>query len=271
MRGRWILLALYLLLIFAWYFVTLSVLDPLGFRFDLDSKLLDFGASTLVLFGLQFLLLLGAPQVHWPRSRRRRSIFVSLAAGSVIAMLLSIGAVLALVSLNKVVNHSEAFQDNFTVVAIGPTTAPAPPPPKINWRTDVPWGWIGVVLTGWAFWFVVFAFVGRGQWVRGFSRMYRVLVAGTVLELLITIPIDVQIRRRTNCYCGEGTFFSLAIGLTAVLWAFGPGVAILFLIRQRQRLLEAGRCLQCGYSLQGLESDRCPECGTRFNVVAQPV
>jgi hypothetical protein len=34
--------------------------------------------------------------------------------------------------------------------------------------------------------------------------------------------------------------------------------------RARRRRTE-GRCLACGYSLQGLDRPRCPECGTLFD------
>jgi hypothetical protein len=265
--ARWILLGCYLVLTFVWYFATFSASDPIGFRLDpIPSEVGSFLIATAALFGVQFLLLLGAPHVHWPRPRRRRSIFVSLAAGSAIAMLLSIGIVTACASLYKLIHAPDSFHEDWVVTSMTPTTAPArpAPPPKFDWRSDIPWAIIGILLVAWTFWFLIFALVGGGQWTQRFSRMYRTLIAGTVLELLITIPVDVQVRRRTHCYCGEGTFYSLAIGLTAILWAFGPGVVILFLIRRHQRLAETGCCLQCGYNLRGLQNNRCPECGTAF-------
>lgn len=267
--ARWILLACYLAFTLGWYFIALAPHDPLGLGIQTNyPRIVDFLVATLVLFGLQFLLLLGAPQLHWPRPRRRRSIFVSLAAGSAIAMLLSIGIVLASTSLYKLIDAPDSFREGTVITSIspGPATAPAPtPPPRFNWRTDIPWAIIGIVLGAWTFWFLVFALVGSREWTRRFGRMYRTLISGTILELLITIPIDVQVRKRTNCYCGEGTFFSMIIGLTTVLWVFGPGIAILFLIRRRQRLEQSGCCLQCGYNLRGLTSERCPECGMLFH------
>lgn len=269
--ARWILLACYVAFTLAWYFVALTPQDPLGLSVQGTGwVLVNFLIATLALFGLQLLLLLGAPHLHWPRPRRGRSIFVSLAAGSAIATMLSLGIVCALASLHKLIDAPDSFRDGLIITSIspGPATAPSPPtapvPAPFDWRTDIPWAILGVVLAAWTFWFLVFALIGRGEWTRRFSRMYRMLIAGTILELLITIPIDVQVRRRTNCYCGEGTFFSLAIGLTAILWVFGPGVAILFFIRRRQRLGQTGCCLQCGYNLRGLTSDRCPECGMMF-------
>ncbi|HEY2589478.1 MAG TPA: hypothetical protein VGI81_27275 [Tepidisphaeraceae bacterium] len=264
-RVRWGLLGCYAALSVGWYVIFFSQWDPIGLAVDPPSRAVGFLVGTLVLFGAQCLLLLGAPQVSWPRPRARRSILVSLAAGSAIAVLLSAGIVGAGASLYKLIYRADAFALQASDVRVTvATTAPAAPPspPKFNWRTDVPWAMVGVLGGAWAFWFLVFALAGGGGWAGRVRRMYRALFAGTVLELLITIPVDAQVRRRTHCYCGEGTFFALAIGLTAVLWTFGPGVAILFLTRRRERLIASGRCLYCGYNLRGLRSTRCPECGT---------
>lgn len=279
--ARWVLLGCYVLLSGMWYFIFLSASDPLGLSPQPSRMLGPFVIGTLVLLGVQFLFLRGAPQLHWPRPRRRRSIFVSLAAGAAIAVMLSLGVVCACMSLNQLLFHPDSFDGFFANVQSTPTPAAAPatapaagrsssppavpaPSPPFNWRADVPWGLIGLLLAGWTFWFLIFALLGGGEWTQRFRRMYRTLIAGTVLELLITIPIDAQVRRRTHCYCGEGTFYAMAIGLTAVLWTFGPGVAILFLIRRQQRMASGGRCLQCGYDLRGLDSPRCPECGLPF-------
>jgi hypothetical protein len=295
--SRWVLLGLYAVLTAGWYYVFFAVSDPWASGVGPAPVLGPFVIATLVLFGVQGLLLAGAPQLKWPRPRRRRSMAVSLAAGSAIAVLLSLGIVCAGASLYKLIYDPGGFRIQWTAGSVqpapAPTTAPAAAPPTttapaqvpapaaplagtpapapvpasppFSWRTDVPWAFVGIMLAGWAFWLLVFSLIGGGQqWGRRFGRMYRTLIAGTVLELLITIPIDAQVRRRTDCYCGEGTFYALAIGLTAVLWVFGPGIAILFLVRRQHRLGKSGRCFQCGYDLRGLDSARCPECGMPF-------
>lgn len=269
-RVRYVLLGLYLLLTIAWYYAFMATMDFQGGVFASSQNaalaLRNFLFATLILLGVQGLLLLGAPQLHWPRPRHRRSIFVSLAIGSAIAVLLSWGIYLAMNSLFRLIEDPASFHVNISIGSsnAAPATAPSP-----SAASDVPWLDIGILLVGWGFWFLVFALVGAAEWRRRFAGMYRALVAGTILELLITIPIDAQVRKRTNCYCGEGTFLSLIIGLTAILWTFGPGVAILFLIRRNQLASGGGRCLNCDYDLRGLESSRCPECGTPFNRVAE--
>ncbi len=270
MRVRYVLLGLYLLLTLAWYYAFMAATNSGGGGVTRGQyailTLRNFLIATLILLGVQGLLLLGAPQLHWPRPRRRRSIFVSLAIGSAIAVLLSLGIYLALNSLYRLIQDPASFHVNVSIGSSSPAQATAPSPPTAS---DVPWLEIGILVVGWVFWFLVFALVGAAEWRRRFAGMYRALVAGTILELLITIPIDAQVRKRTNCYCGEGTLLSLIIGLTAILWTFGPGVAILFIIRRNQLTSTAGRCLNCDYDLRGLESSRCPECGTPFRRVTE--
>lgn len=269
-HARYILLGLYLLLTLAWYYAFMAATSSGGGGITSGQyavlTLRSFLIATLILLGVQGLLLLGAPQLHWQRPRRRRSIFVSLAIGSAIAVLLSLGIYLALNSLYRLIQDPASFHVNVSIGSANPVPATAPSPPA---SSDVPWLEIGILVVGWGFWFLVFALVGAAEWRRRFAGMYRALVAGTILELLITIPIDAQVRKRTNCYCGEGTLLSLIIGLTAILWTFGPGVAILFLIRRNQLAAAGGRCLNCDYDLRGLESSRCPECGMPFKRVVE--
>ena len=278
LRVPLILVGIYVALTATWYYLAFAPSEPLGFHAggdDIPGLLVNLLIGTLFLFGLQFLFLLGAPQLRWPRPRRKRSIFISLAAGSAIAMLLSLGIVLAGISLYRLLYDPQWFEITWgpvsTTQPLVPATKPtlriaaAPPAPRQSpWNLDLPWTWIAIGAGGWAFWLLVFALIGSGEWTRRFGWVYRTLIAGTILELVITIPIDVQVRRRTQCYCDEGTFFSLIIGLTAILWTFGPGVAILFFIRRNQLRLASGRCRQCGYDLRGLSSRICPECGTGF-------
>lgn len=38
--------------------------------------------------------------------------------------------------------------------------------------------------------------------------------------------------------------------------------------QRRERCREQEICIECGYSLHGLNSNRCPECGTAFEPLA---
>src|SRR5205085_9815646 len=88
----------------------------------------------------------------------------------------------------------------------------------------------------WGFWIAIFALTWAGKWSRTFRAMYAALFAGTILELMISIPIDVWVRRRTDCYCASGTIVGMAVGLATGLWLFGPGLFLLFGTRYDQRM-----------------------------------
>ena len=136
------------------------------------------------------------------------------------------------------------------------------------------WVLVGLVIL--ASWCVatplLLAFLRRGSRESTLSRVASVLFVGTVVEAAAIIPIDVMVRRRTNCYCGEGTFFSLTALWSVDLLILGPAVYLLPFGRRRRRL-DAHRCLVCGYDMKGRsDQDRCPECGAgwRDDAAAAP-
>ena len=101
----------------------------------------------------------------------------------------------------------------------------------------------------------------RARQERLLGRVAAALFLGSVVEALAAIPLDVMIRRRTDCYCGEATFFTLTVCGTVGLYAFGPAIFLPLLARRRKRWY-AGRCEVCGYDMTGVTSaDQCPECG----------
>lgn len=89
------------------------------------------------------------------------------------------------------------------------------------------------------------------------------LAATLVYSLMIVFAYGVVLRR--------WSVPSLAIDVASVVWALPPIYCLLAvpvtLIAQRYRRVgfpPMGVCQTCGYSLRGLSTPRCPECGEPF-------
>lgn len=90
----------------------------------------------------------------------------------------------------------------------------------------------------WIVWAVIFHLYWRSlDRYTALRRVFRWLVAGTVLEMLIAAPAHAIIvaRRGEECYCERGTWTGVAFGCTAAFWFFGPGAFLLFLRERRRR------------------------------------
>ncbi len=86
----------------------------------------------------------------------------------------------------------------------------------------------------WCAWSVLFCIYFRqSDHYSRTGRLIRALIAGSVLELFVSVPIYAT--RQEECYCARGSYAGLVFGGTVLLWAFGPGVLLLF-IREKQRI-----------------------------------
>ena len=91
-----------------------------------------------------------------------------------------------------------------------------------------------VPLILWILWSIVFCIYFRQtDYYTWIGRIIRGLIAGSILELFVSIPI--YITREDDCYCARGSYAGLVFGGTVLLWAFGPGVFLLFL-REKHRI-----------------------------------
>ncbi|MGD0598138.1 MAG: hypothetical protein ABSA64_11545 [Sedimentisphaerales bacterium] len=90
-----------------------------------------------------------------------------------------------------------------------------------------------IPLALWCFWSVIFCVYWRQSdsytWA---GRVIRGLIAGSVLELIVAVPVYAT--RQETCYCARGSYAGLVFAGTVLLWAFGPGIFILF-AREKQR------------------------------------
>lgn len=121
---------------------------------------------------------------------------------------------------------------------------------------------LSAILVMWVFGTpMIGAFLRRGTDESRLRLAARRLLIGSIVEAVSMIPLDVMVRRKSSCYCGEGTFFALLICSTVGLIALGPAIFLAPLGRRRRRLM-ADRCPLCGYDMSATPgAERCPECG----------
>jgi len=101
-----------------------------------------------------------------------------------------------------------------------------------NW---IVWCAIGVAVLTWGIWTVVFCRMGRsGSPTDMITRQCRLLLKGSILELLIAVPTHVVARYRDYCCAGFMTFIGLTLGIAVMLFAYGPAVYFLFVERWRR-------------------------------------
>lgn len=111
---------------------------------------------------------------------------------------------------------------------------------------------------------VLARFCGRGPKERVLGRLANRLLLGTSAEAALLIPLDVMVRRKTECYCSEGPFLGLTLlGMVGFVGA-GPAVLLPLFHKRRQGWYRT-HCNACGYDMSGgMDSARCPECGTNW-------
>lgn len=86
----------------------------------------------------------------------------------------------------------------------------------------------------WLFWGVVFLRLKKEKEAQGFlDHVCGLLLKGSILELLVTVPSHIYVRQRTECCAGIQTFMGIAFGLAVMLFSFGPGIYFLFVKRCR--------------------------------------
>lgn len=213
-------------------------------------KLLVFGSSDeevaffLVVFLAGTVLL--TPVLAW-RCRRGAPVWLSLAvAGLAITGLVSALA-FAVMELYEQIAGGDVPEATLAWIVLGPVV--------ITWPVATP---------------LLVAFVRRGDRDSRLARISTMLFLGTAIETAAILPLDVVVRRRSTCYCGEGTFWSLVLLGSVGMFALGPAVYLLPFGKRRRRWLN-GCCEVCGYDMRATpRAERCPECGTGWRPPPTP-
>ncbi len=195
--------------------------------------------SSLLMLVLQAALLW---PVRFPRARRERgrSMWVSIALIAGCGTLLVAGGLLLLGSLTKTVfglrlepGSNDLVITVLAVVLVG------------SWLTLTP---------------LVWRFARGRNPDDAMTGLARRLFAGGAVEAVVALPVDVLVRRKTECYCAEGSLWALTIATWLMLVTAGP-LALLIALRSRRQSWWRTRCILCNYDLTGLSSAVCPECG----------
>jgi len=130
------------------------------------------------------------------------------------------------------------------------------------------WGigyiWAGMLVV-WGVWAAVFFIYWRqGDRYTQTGKMIRGLIVGSVLEIFIAVPVHIWAVRQRECYCCRGTYTTLVLAGTVLLWAFGPGIILLYWREKYRHQRVLPTCIECGYDLRGTVAAgrcECPECG----------
>ena len=283
-RLRWLILVtgllclgagLFWVLDFIWPQIEFSWLEPegpmglfyvLGWPFQDDS---EFGWVTYgfvfvyvgVFFVTQWLFL--APLGGWriPLSATGRPLRRSVLSAALMAGLLTTGLIAVVLELPNVwirltVGMSPNGEvDDAEVLRIG------------SLAVATLWPALWLLAASWALWAWVFAVYWRqGDRYTQMGRMIRGLIAGSLLELMVSIPAHVWVMRQRECYCFRGTYTGIVLATTVLLWAFGPGIVLLFLRERYRREKLTPLCWKCGYDLHATtDRESCPECGAKIN------
>ncbi len=255
-------LAVWIILVVVWALLMLVLVgDTIGLRqlseliFDLDSEIwltIHLPAAVIVL--VQYALFIPIMRPVTLAGRPRRPWYAAVAAALLGALL--IGGVFCIVFELPQLPYALGLVEEKPVFGGQGLNEVLVQAPLI----------IAVImLCTWAFWTFVLLRVmrrGRGDWL---SRSLRWLIAGTLVELAIALPLYLVVRRRFDCWCALPSFWSLVFSIGALLSLTGPGVILLW--RRRAGLPTdawVNRCMICGYQRLEDSGPRCPECGNRW-------
>jgi hypothetical protein len=174
---------------------------------NLSKTILIFIAFAVPLLGSGALLIIVPVRARRGRPIGRRSIWLPLLGSSILFATICLGAAIAAVEFLKVEQGT-----NPVAIAI-----------------------LCVAGTIWLAWGVLFWWISRSLDPVGFSaRLYKSLFAGSLLELVIAVPMHIIVRRRGECCAGIYTGTAICLGTVAAIISLGPGIFFLFHRRWKQ-------------------------------------
>ncbi len=220
------------------------------FRDTMSRALL--GSAAVVVVGSQVVFLIPVVRASMSRKelRRRPTISMILVAG--VAALMTVGLALVLLQFLEMrgvigrFSYQQGWSSNQGSLA-------------------GPWGVPTALVTLGLSWVVLSVMLirlsRRRPWETFLGRVVGLLLVGTVLEVLVTLPIHIMMVLPRGLHPEyTGTFFALCVATVAALWLSGPGIVIA-LMGKRRRSWRGLHCEMCGYAKGPSPAAKCPECG----------
>jgi hypothetical protein len=205
--------ALYLVLLGAVFFVPVAIAAADGK--DVIGLGLIVGGIYFLLVGLGVSLMAVPITRDWVSPVKRGSIVWPLVGSVLTGLLLLVGAGAASYEFWLYEHKEPGDSELILVLSVGAALA-------------------------WGTWFVVLCYCSRSVDRTTLSgRLAFWLLAGSLLELLVAIPMHMIIRRRGECSTGLLTGFGIGLGIFVMLVALGP--AVFFLCYRRYRQVYARR------------------------------
>jgi hypothetical protein len=97
------------------------------------------------------------------------------------------------------------------------------------------WAGVGSGVVIWGVWAVLFYRASRAANPSDvISRQCRLMLRGSILELLVAVPTHIVARSRDYCCAGFMTFIGLTLGISVMLFSYGPAVFFLYVDRWRR-------------------------------------
>ena len=86
-----------------------------------------------------------------------------------------------------------------------------------------------ILILIWIIWSIIFYIYTRGiERYKVIWKLIRTVLVGSLLELLASVPSHIIVKRRGGCFVGFGTMIGIIGGVSVMIWAFGPGILLLF-------------------------------------------
>lgn len=101
-------------------------------------------------------------------------------------------------------------------------------------------------MSHWYIWITMLVMWGAWAWIfhvywkqadryTQLGKMIRGLLAGSILEIFVAVPVHIWAARQRECYCCRGTYTTLIFAGTVLVWVFGPGVILLYMREKHRR------------------------------------